>query len=85
MKKFAELTQSYQLNEVQQEHYSDLVNKTAKMIGRSYIVTLRMVESWEPSYLDSLYQDCISKWRNRGFNGPSHMWWTERKKKIGKL
>ena len=64
--------------------YSDFVSKTAKLINRSYPATLKMVESWEPSDLANIYDDCVTKWRSRGFSSPSHMWWVERGNKIGK-
>ena len=60
--------------------YSDLVNDVAKLINRPYPATLRMVQHLEPSQLQALYDDCLTKWRNRGFTSPSHMFWTERKK-----
>ena len=60
--------------------YGDLVQKTAKLIGRSFPATLKLVAPWEPSFLASLYDDCMAKWRNRGFKSPAHMWWTARKK-----
>jgi hypothetical protein len=60
--------------------FGEYVKKTAQLIGRSYIATFKMVEKWEPGFLASLYDDCITKWKNRGFKSPSHMWWTERKK-----
>lgn len=62
------------------DDYGKLVQKTSKLIKRSFIATLRMVDKWEPGYLASLYDDCLGKWQDRGFESPSHMWWTERKK-----
>lgn len=67
------------------ETYADLVNKTAQLINRKYFPTLKMIETWEPSEVQALYDDCITKWRTRGYKSPSHMWWTERGKKVGKI
>lgn len=66
------------------DEYADLIQKTAKLIKRSFPATLKMVEKWEPSFLASLYDDCLTKWRNRGFTSPAHMFWTERKKLLNK-
>lgn len=68
-----------------QKSYSDLVKETALLIKRSYPATLKMVEAWEPAELQALYDDCINKWRNEGFNSPAHRWWTYRGKKQGKV
>lgn len=71
---------TYLQKQYTKETYADLVNKVSKMIGKPYIVTYKMVVKFEPSQLDALYQDCLAKWRSRGFQSPSHMFFTERKK-----
>lgn len=60
--------------------YGDYVKKTAQLIDRPYMVTFRMVQSWEPSTMINLYEECIQKWRARNYKSPAMMWWTERKK-----
>jgi len=65
---------------LQQELYAEYVKKTSLLINRPYIVTFKMVEKWEPGKMAHLYDECISKWRSKGFKSPSMMWWTERKR-----
>lgn len=68
----------------QDDEFGQLVQKTAKLIGRSFPATFKLVEAWEPGFVAALYDDCMTKWRSRGFKSPAMMWWTERKKKLGK-
>lgn len=60
--------------------YRDLIHNTSKLIGRSYVVTFKLVEKFEPSQVLFLYENCVANWRKKGFNSPAMMWWTERKK-----
>lgn len=87
MKDIAQLQRTFTLakpDDAAGDDFALLVQRTAKLIGKSFVVTFKMVEKWEPGFAAALYDDCLTKWKNRGFNSPSHMWWTERKKLSGK-
>jgi hypothetical protein len=64
----------------QNELYAEYIKKTSELIGKPYMVTFKLVEKWEPMVMANLYDECVTKWRNRGYKSPSMMWWTERKK-----
>lgn len=63
-----------------QELYADYIKRTAQLLNRPYIVVFKMVEQWPPIQVVTLYDECVSKWKNRGYKSPSMMWWTERRK-----
>lgn len=65
---------------LQQELYAEYVKKTSELIKRPYMVTFKLVEKWEPGVMVNLYEECITKYRNRGFNNPAMMWWIERRR-----
>lgn len=65
---------------LQQELYAEYIKKTSVLIKRPYVVTFKLVEHWEPGVMANLYDECVTKYRNRGFDSPTIMWWVERKK-----
>ncbi len=53
--------------------YEDYVNLTAKLIGRTYIATAKLVEKWPIEVIKRRYHDAAKD------SNPAMRWWVLRK------
>lgn len=75
-----ELLNKYKNIKREDSLYGEYVKKTAALINKSYIITFKLVEKWEPATMAQLYDESMTKYRNRGFDNPAMMWWVSRRK-----
>ena len=61
-----------------ESEYALLVDKTAKLIGRSYIQTHALVKNWPLHLIERRYKEATNC--NQGFTKPAMRWWSLRKR-----